>query len=150
MPLPESTTPATTREATHELSELNQLLLEFFELADEDQSRWLEALAIRLPEHHGRLLRMLNGAKTRDAQFLERSLDVEQVASKLSEASDDEEGDTIGSYRLIRKIGSGGMGTVWLAERSDGAINRRVALKLPSVGWSRALIERTRRSTMAG
>ncbi len=40
-------------------------------------------------------------------------------------------GDVVDTYRLIEKIGSGGMGDVWLAERADGAITRRVALKLP-------------------
>ena len=42
-----------------------------------------------------------------------------------------ERGDVVDTYRLIEKIGSGGMGDVWLAERADGAITRRVALKLP-------------------
>lgn len=40
-------------------------------------------------------------------------------------------GDVVDTYRLLEKIGSGGMGDVWLAERADGAITRRVALKLP-------------------
>ncbi len=35
-----------------------------------------------------------------------------------------------GAYRLVRLIGSGGMGTVYLAERSDGEIQQRVAVKL--------------------
>ena len=36
---------------------------------------------------------------------------------------------TIGPYRLLRKIGKGGMGTVWLAEQST-PVRRRVAVKL--------------------
>ncbi len=39
-------------------------------------------------------------------------------------------GKTVGPYRLIREIGSGGMGTVYLAERADGAFEQRVALKV--------------------
>jgi len=41
-------------------------------------------------------------------------------------------GDVVGPYRLVRPIGSGGMGEVWLAERVDGQIKRAVALKLPA------------------
>jgi serine/threonine-protein kinase len=37
----------------------------------------------------------------------------------------------VGPYRLIRPLGSGGMGEVWLASRSDGSLNRQVAFKLP-------------------
>jgi len=40
----------------------------------------------------------------------------------------------IGNYKLIRELGRGGMGTVWLAERHDNQLNRQVALKLPYVG----------------
>jgi eukaryotic-like serine/threonine-protein kinase len=42
-----------------------------------------------------------------------------------------ESGEVIGVYRLIRLIGTGGMGSVWLAERVDGQLTRKVALKLP-------------------
>ncbi len=40
-------------------------------------------------------------------------------------------GDGIaGPYRLLRSIGEGGMGEVWLAERTDGAYEQQVAVKL--------------------
>ena len=35
-----------------------------------------------------------------------------------------------GPYRLVRLLGSGGMGTVYLAERRDGEIEQKVAIKL--------------------
>ncbi len=35
-----------------------------------------------------------------------------------------------GNYRIIREIGSGGMGTVFLAERDDGELVMQVALKI--------------------
>jgi tetratricopeptide (TPR) repeat protein len=37
---------------------------------------------------------------------------------------------TVGHFRLISRIGHGGMGQVWLAQRSDGLFDQRVAIKL--------------------
>jgi serine/threonine-protein kinase len=47
--------------------------------------------------------------------------------------------DTIGPWRLIEKIGEGGMAEVWMAGRSDGLLARPVALKLPRRGWGNRL-----------
>ena len=41
-------------------------------------------------------------------------------------------GQTVGAYRLVAAIGQGGMGTVWLAERSDGRFERKAAVKFLS------------------
>ena len=54
-------------------------------------------------------------------------------------------GDVVGSYRLISELGRGGMGAVWLAERTDGQLKRQVALKLPHLAWGGALAERLTR-----
>ncbi len=39
-------------------------------------------------------------------------------------------GRRFGAYRILREIGRGGMGAVFLAERADGAFHRQVALKI--------------------
>ncbi len=39
-------------------------------------------------------------------------------------------GERIGPWRLVEEIGRGGMGTVWRAERADGAYEQPAALKL--------------------
>jgi serine/threonine protein kinase/Tfp pilus assembly protein PilF len=43
-------------------------------------------------------------------------------------------GQRLGPYRFIRKLGSGGMGDVWLAERADEEYQQRVAIKLVRAG----------------
>lgn len=53
--------------------------------------------------------------------------------------------DLVGAYRLLEPIGHGGMGTVWLAARSDGRFDRRVAIKFPSISLSPHGEERFRR-----
>jgi non-specific serine/threonine protein kinase/serine/threonine-protein kinase len=42
----------------------------------------------------------------------------------------DRHGERIGPWRILSPLGRGGMGEVFLAERADGAFERRVALKL--------------------
>jgi len=60
-------------------------------------------------------------------------------------------GTRVGPYRLIRQIGDGGMGSVWLAERVDGSFERRVALKLPRLPLlTRGLPERMARERQIG
>jgi non-specific serine/threonine protein kinase/serine/threonine-protein kinase len=53
-------------------------------------------------------------------------------------SSGDLRGRTIGAYRLTQLLGSGGMGTVYLAERSDGSFAKQVAVKLLSPAFSHA------------
>src|SRR6187397_1257155 len=42
-------------------------------------------------------------------------------------------GASIGRYKLLEKIGEGGMGTIWLAEQRE-PVKRRVALKIIKLG----------------
>jgi len=45
-------------------------------------------------------------------------------------------GQVISHYRLLRQLGSGGMGVVWLAERNDGRFERQVAIKFLSLAMT--------------
>lgn len=54
--------------------------------------------------------------------------------------------ERVGPYRLLREIGAGGMGSVWLAERADGEFEQRVAIKLIQQGMNSAdILHRFRR-----
>jgi eukaryotic-like serine/threonine-protein kinase len=59
----------------------------------------------------------------------------------------------VGAYRLVREIGRGGMGTVYLAVRDDDAFRKRVALKILKRGMDTDAVVRrfrTERQILAG
>jgi eukaryotic-like serine/threonine-protein kinase len=82
-------------------------------------------------------LESLVAADSRAESFLETPA-AEYAAGLVRAASDEYEplggdmqpGQQIGPYRLIREIGRGGMGRVFLADRADGQFEQQVALKL--------------------
>ena len=119
---------------------LNRLLDDALDLPAAERARWLSALG---PEHNElkpRLLALLAHAPSvQAADFLGTvpSMDVGELDAAEQPI---QAGTTIGPYRLLRELGEGGMGTVWLAERCDGIVRRHVALKLPRGGGPRAAL----------
>src|SRR5579862_1467433 len=73
------------------------------------------------------------------AAFLEQA----PVLDLRQETNLPREGSMLGAYRLERCLGRGGMGTVYLAARADGAYQKQVAIKLVSaVGSSEEIVRR--------
>jgi len=52
------------------------------------------------------------------------------LATELKTDGQKYQGKRFGSYRILREIGRGGMGSVFLAERADGEFQQQVALKI--------------------
>lgn len=64
-----------------------------------------------------------------------RALHIERMAPRdasAEPAADPTVGTSLGPWRVIRELGRGGMGTVYLAERADGLYWQQVALKVAS------------------
>ena len=131
-----------------DLSTLSRLLDQAFDLEPAQAEAWLAAL----PEVHRHLLPQLR-------EMLAEHLSPSHAGfmsdgPKLAGGAVDERmawpEDLVGPYRLIREIGRGGMGAVWLAERADASLKRHVALKLPRLAWGPGLAERMERERDIG
>ena len=94
------------------------------DLPPAEREAWLTAIRAETPELADQIARWLaeDDALPPD-DILEGSADIEPTRAALT-------GLQLGAYRLLEPIGHGGMGSVWLAERSDGRFDERVAVKL--------------------
>jgi eukaryotic-like serine/threonine-protein kinase len=97
---------------------------EVLDLPPEQRSAWLSALRESDPLSADDVAALLEEHRKLTAEgFLDAALPIQPRSMPLS-------GVQIGAYMLVSRIGHGGMGTVWLASRSDGRFEGQVALKL--------------------
>lgn len=102
-----------------------------------------EILAAASPEVRSDVESLLT-AHDSAGDFLERP-----VFSMLESARHRMAGAAIGPYRLVRELGRGGMGTVYLAVREDGEFAQRVAIKVVRRGAAVAERFRQERQILA-
>ncbi|MFW5926976.1 MAG: protein kinase domain-containing protein, partial [Wenzhouxiangella sp.] len=114
------------------LSRLADELDRLLELSPDERRERLEALAGKDPELADAAARALaideDGLPLLDGA-LSLDLPAEPPAPEPS-ASEVRSGQHIGPWRLVRELGRGGMGRVWLAVRDDGQYRFEVAIKL--------------------
>jgi serine/threonine protein kinase len=96
-------------------------------MAEEERADWMRALADQNPTLAAQMKMLLE-----EHRELEREGYLENGRFGLP-SSPGLAGQTLGPYTLISQIGQGGMGNVWLAERSDGRFERRVAVKFLNI-----------------
>ena len=130
--------PIECRMEIENLRALSSLLDEVLEVPPAQREAWMAARrgdeALLVPT----LRELFKSAGDRDAcDWLEQA----PAWSELSGAQEPApERVTVGPYRLLRLLGRGGMGDVWIAERIDGSLKRLVALKLPVISLRREIL----------
>jgi serine/threonine protein kinase/tetratricopeptide (TPR) repeat protein len=106
-------------------AEIEEIFDEALDMPEEDRAAWLvsrcgDDVALR------REVELLLAAhEQRDSP-----LDIPAAVHAASMFTDPARGRRIGPYRVLRELGRGGMGVVYLAERDDGQYRRRVAVKV--------------------
>ncbi len=120
------------------------------ELTGQQLEEWLDRLPESCPVSKSILRDLLSSSEVNagTGRFLKPLPDVFQNTRNVEKDHGATlfAGRTVGPYRLIRELGQGGMGVVWLGERADGILKRSVAIKLPHAGvYGRHFIERFQR-----
>jgi serine/threonine-protein kinase len=117
-----------------------ELFDEASEVAPGERVRWLDSACgpdTNLRAEVERLLKADDG----ENGFLQ-----EEIASYVGGLAEPPLPERIGQYRILKEIGRGGMGAVYLAERADEDHERKVAVKLirPGIAPGFSLIRRFR------
>lgn len=122
------------------------LLDEALELDNDARSAWLARLQREQPQAAAALTRLLghhDAAPTPPMALLAAHGDTARAPRRhyeqlLQDVLDDDgpdsggaqAGQTFGAWQLLRRLGSGGMGEVWLAQRADALYRGEAAIKL--------------------
>ena len=69
-------------------------------------------------------------ASEQDSGFLAHPLGAVAASVGFAQSTECPAGRRLGPYQILREIGHGGMGRVYLAERADGQYRKRAAIKL--------------------
>jgi serine/threonine protein kinase/tetratricopeptide (TPR) repeat protein len=112
---------------------LSPLLDRALDLAADERAPWLDELrrtdydaALEIEAMLGEAARLERGAYLEDGPEAQAGIRMSVDESDPPLADD----RTFGPYTLERPLGHGGMGAVWLAHRSDGRYEAKVAVKL--------------------
>lgn len=115
----------------------------FDELVDTPREQWVQRLEAACPDDSDvRLEALALLAADADASTHGTGL-ADRVPDALADFAERDEtaardrlvGQRVGPYELVRELGRGGMGAVWLARRVDGEFEQQVAIKLIRPGW---------------
>jgi eukaryotic-like serine/threonine-protein kinase len=117
-------------------AEIDRVLSGALALDEHDRAAYLTGCCGDKPAIRAEVESLL-ASHQRATGFIETDSWIEATASEPSIA-EPAAGSRVGPYRLVREIGRGGMGTVFLGERDDGQFRKQVAIKLIGAGIASA------------
>ena len=117
---------------------IKEILGAALELAPSERGPFLDQACARQPALRAEVESLLAAHAKANAFFPSERTESNE-ASRVAEPP-----RTIGPYQLIRELGAGGMGQVWLAEQTE-PVQRRIAVKLIKAGmYDAATVQRFR------
>ncbi|MGO8786033.1 MAG: protein kinase domain-containing protein [Terriglobia bacterium] len=106
------------------------------EMADEELAKWLASLRAQDAALAAQLEELLQEHRAVAQEHF-----LEQGPALPLRSQPALTGQNVGAYTLVSPIGQGGMGTVWLARRSDGRFERQAAVKFVNVALTGSATE---------
>lgn len=125
---------------------VGDILTRAIELPEEARAAFISQASEGDPTLQAEVASLLE-AHQRAGRFLEiPAVELVTPPDSAETGADPRIGEQIGPYRIVARIGAGGMGEVYRAVRADGQYDRAVAIKLVRFGWKSAeMVERFRR-----
>jgi non-specific serine/threonine protein kinase/serine/threonine-protein kinase len=126
--------------------QIREVLEKALELAPEQRSAFLDMACVSDPSLRKEVEALLADSANLPSNFLQSSAMAELIDAELksigSVAALEPGQEFAQRFRLIRKLGEGGMGQVWLAEQTS-PVRRQVALKMIKAGmYDEAVVQR--------
>ncbi|WP_154224509.1 serine/threonine protein kinase [Marinicella rhabdoformis] len=124
--------------------QVNDWFQKLVDFSADEQQQQLEAIKqknLLLPDQITLLMGMLQ-ADAGDESLPENIKEVTAEWHEQDASLQMNETPHLGNYRLIKPIGTGGMGHVYLAERADGSYKKQVAIKISQFQVKESMVKR--------
>jgi serine/threonine-protein kinase len=116
-----------------EWNKLEEVFQAALEVPPEERRAWLERRCGEDAELHAKVSSLL-AAEAASTNFLPKANFAKVVGALMAESGEAREGQRVGPYKILREVGRGGMGVVFLAEREDEQFRQLVAIKVVKRG----------------
>lgn len=130
---------------------VEEVFLASVDLSEPARESYLDEVCVGDPDLRAQVDALLRADTTAD-RFISEVVESE-VRSLFAGDGDSMTGSQLGHYRILAELGRGGMGTVYLGERSDDQFRKEVAIKVVKRGMdSSEVLQRFRheRQILAG